>query len=427
MTRPPIKKISNLKIAKPETTRLNNGILLYAINAGDQLASRIDIITEGGRCDGRSQLDSELLAACLREGTKSKSAKEIAEHLDFYGSWLSCEASAHNTSISLYTINRYFNEALPIVAEMTTKPTFPSHELGNLKTLAINRQKSNQEKVAYLAVRNFMRCFFGESHNLGKISSAHDIEAIDDKRLISFHSQWFHPQNTIIVISGLVTDRMLQSVADEFGAESGDILHTESASDFPAIDFQPQIVHTDKPGTLQSAIRIGIPAIHRTHPDYIPLRILTTALGGYFGSRLMTNIREEKGYTYGISATLCCYRNCAFISISSQCDTNYTTEVVDEIKREMNKLRSTPLPKEELERVRSAMLCDLARTLDTPFSIADYYSSLLRNHISDDYFDRQIETILSATPRQLQEMAIRYLDADKMLISIAGDRTALHR
>lgn len=427
MQRPEIQKITRLKMTRPNVAKLDNRIPVSVIHLGDQPVSRIDIIIEGGRCDGSSQLESELLAAMLREGTTSLSAKEIAEKLDFYGSWLSCDASTHNITLSLYAVNKHFDKVVPILADIAMHPSIPEHELNNLKSRAANRLLTNNQKVSYLASRTFSNRYFGDKHNLGQEISEEAICGITSSRLQEFHRKWFIDSNVRILISGFVTEGMLQTLNKSFGTSWTTVPATSSRSDSPNAVFCPATEIVDKSNALQSAIKIGIPTIQRNHRDYIPLRILTTALGGYFGSRLMANIREDKGFTYGISASLLGYRNNSIISISSQCATEYTWDVVKEIKHEMKVLQDSRIPKDELDRVRSYMLSELARTLDTPFSIADYYSSVLNNHIDENYFDNQIEIINSISAEEINRIAADYFDIGKMLTVIAGDKQALNR
>lgn len=423
---PEIQRIANLTLSHPAVTRLDNGIPVYTFNLGDQEVSRVDIVIEGGRCDGNNQMESELISALLREGTQHQNARTIAEHLDYYGSWLGANASSHNVTISLYAVNKYFDRVIPTIADIIRIPSFPEHELGNLKSLALTRLRTNNEKVAYLSGVENSKLYFGTEHNLGKPTTPEMIERISREELSAFHSDWFGRQNVAILISGTVTDDMIASLNRHLGTDWNESTHSESGTDAPACRFTAQRSHIDKPNALQSALRIAIPTVGRSHADYIPLRILTTAFGGYFGSRLMTNIREDKGYTYSISASLLGMRHNSQISIGCQCDNSYTNTVIDEIVKEMEHLKAEPLGMEELNRVKSYMLSDLARTLDTPFSVADFHLSMLSNRIPADYFDNQVRLLGSITPEELQAMAVRYFDTDNMLITIAGNMEAVN-
>ena len=170
MQRPEIKELSNIQIFKPQSTTLDNGIDMKSISIGDQPVSRLDIIFEGGRCDGRNQTVSEMLSAILREGTTSLNAQEIAEALDYHGAWLGCDASSHNATLSLYSLNRNFEKVVPILADIVMNPSFPEQELSNLKSLAANRLRINRQKVAFLAMETFARLHFGEAPTSERLS-----------------------------------------------------------------------------------------------------------------------------------------------------------------------------------------------------------------------------------------------------------------
>lgn len=422
MRRPEMKSFSDLRIVKPEIIKLDNGIPVYIINLGDQQACRVDILVEGGKCDEPIPATCEMATALLREGTLAQNAAEIAEALDFYGSWLGCDATTHSTTLSLYAINRHFNKVLPIFADIAQQPSFPEQELCNLRNLVKTRLRNNQEKVSYLALLNFFSHYYGASHPLGNMPTEKTTDTILRDTVQSFHSQWYKPGNAAVILSGAVSNDQIKSLNTYFGNEWGKTGTLISNSDKPDGCFSPKTIFIDKPGAKQCAIRIGIPAILRTHKDYIPLRILTTAFGGYFGSRLMSNIREEKGYTYGISASLIGHRNNSYITVSCQCDNTYALSVLEEIRIEIRKLKQASMPVKELKRVRSSIFCDLAKTLDTPFSIADYYISMLSNHIPKTYFEDQIRILQTITPEALQEIAIKHLDENRMLTVLAGDK-----
>lgn len=418
--RPAISKITDLDIIKPERILLDNGIPVSVIRMGDTAVNRLDLIFEGGRCDEKKPMVSDLVAALVREGAGNRIAAEIAECLDYYGSWMGCEASSHNVTMSIYSLNKYFGDVIPVFADIAVAPLFPEKEIENMKNVAVTRLKDNCRKVAYLASSEFQKQYYGETHNLGKRPDEAAIRGVSRDDLVAFHKEKMHPANANIVISGMVDDRVLDSVNRTIGQIPAMSLPSRSASDKPAKEFCPAEILVEKKDAVQSCVKIGLPAVLRTHPDYIPLRILVTAFGGYFGSRLMQNIREEKGYTYGISAMLIGMRDNSCITVSSQCATAYTEKVIEEIRNEMDKLRAEPIGSEELERVKSYMRGDLAKTTDTPFSLSDYYCAAITNSIPDDYFHNQSAAVDSITPEMLQKMAAKYLDSGRMLTVVAG-------
>lgn len=426
MEKPQIQRINKLKLFKPEIRHLDNGIPLYIFNIGDQQISKIEINIEGGKCDGGNQAISELSASTLREGSLKYNSEEIAEQLDINGCCLGKSTLTHCNAINIHSINRNFENVMPILADMTFNPTFPAKEVNNIKNVAINQLQTKLERVSFLAQTKFSQLCFGRESNLGKPFSCDTIRdtSIDDIK--RFHEDWFRTPNIRIMISGMISEEMLNCINTHFGKTPIIGKPRESQTDAATESHKGETIIVDKNNAIQSAIAMGSSTILRSNPDYIPLRILVTALGGYFGSRLMTNIREDKGYTYGISAYLQGFRDSAFITISSQCDTSYTWNVVKEIKSEIGKLQNEPIPSDELSRLKSHMLSDLARILDTPFSIAEYYASMLNNRMPQNYFENQIDIINSITAVDLQAIAQKYLSADDFFTVIAGNSSKLN-
>ena len=176
---------------------------------------------------------------------------------------------------------------------------------------------------------------------------------------------------------------------------------------------------------MQSAIVMMIKAIPRKHPDYFKLRVLVTVLGGYFGSRLMSNIREDKGYTYGINSSLSGRAFDGYIGISTECDTQYTWQVIEETKKEMRRLQEEPIPQQELDIVKRHMLSDLVKTLDTPFNIGGYIGNMFCYGVYPEYFNEQVQEIINVTSDQLLTIAQRYFDLEKLRVVIACDKNKL--
>lgn len=406
---------------KPELFKLSNGVMLEVINMGDQDLSRLDVGFEGGRCDGLNNFVSEMMVSMLREGTGKLEGQDIAERLDFNGSWLANEASAHRTLSSIYTINRTFADSLSVLCEIIENPIFPESALNVLKQRAALRMQVNLQKVAYIASIQFMKKYFGENHNLGMIPDKSQLDALDVDCLKSFYRQWYSLHHMHVILSGKVSDKMIAAVDSTLGNISlNPVCSIQSKSDAPVVQWQPDLIKIEKPDACQSAIYMAMPAVSRSHPDYIPLRILVTALGGYFGGRLMTNIREDKGYTYGIYSALYGYRDSSFTAISLQCDNRYSDNVIEEIRKEVTLLRNEPIGTDELQLVKNHMKSDLAQILETPFSVADYRWVIINNKMKDDYFDNQLRIIDSISPKDLLQIAERYFNIDNALTIVAG-------
>lgn len=423
-SQPEVKQLTGVKIFEAEQIKLDNGIPVHVINLGEREMNRIEVIAEGGKCDENANLNGGLAISLFKEGSKSHDGKEIANTIDYYGSWLSNNITHHDTSSTMYSLNNNLNEVLPLFSDSIFNPTFPENELRNRKELAINNLSTNAKRVSYVANVEFLKNYYGADSRIGKQTTEEDIKAITRNDLIDFHNTWYHPENMQIIVAGKITQEILSALNKEFGQVPCFGEKRESLSDNTTIEFQPQTIVKHTPNALQSAIIIGQPTkITREHPDYIPLRILITAIGGYFGSRLMANIREDKGYTYGISSYLSGLRNDSYMLTMCQCDNKYIPNVIEEFKKEINIIKNELISENELGRVKSFLISDLAKTLDTPCSIADYYSSVISNRIPHEYFNNQSRITEEITAATLRDMANKYLDVDKMLTVIAGDET----
>ena len=284
-----------------------------------------------------------------------------------------------------------------------------------------------RHRTKYLAGVEMRRLYYGDGHPL--------VADVDPTRLVqlplddvkAFYRKFYHPAGCQLILSGKVSDQMLQLTDDAFSQWVTAQSSPEAERPLNITPSPQMLLVVDLPDAIQAAVAMTIRAVGRNHPDYLPLRVLCTVLGGYFGSRLMSNIREAKGYTYGISAFLSGREDDGYIGVNTECDVRYTWQVVDEVKREMQRLREELISPDELNLVRQFMLTDQVKTLDTPFSIASYVASTLLYGVYPEYYNRQIETILTITPEQLKQIAEKYLDLNQLRIVIAGDKAQLIR
>jgi predicted Zn-dependent peptidase len=226
-----------------------------------------------------------------------------------------------------------------------------------------------------------------------------------------------------IFISGKVTEEVLSIAKSVFGSLefSIDSLHSlHRIIDTPEPLTATNTVTKEMPESMQTAIRIQIPTIKREHPDFDTLRFAVIALGGYFGSRLMSNIREDKGYTYGITASLIPSLEGSNIIISCECDNKYCDAVITEINNEINRLATEPTPTEELLTVRSVLVSALANVLDSPFTISSFREMLTSLGLSDSSFNHQFNRAMTITPEEVMEISQKYIKEAPYIIARAG-------
>ncbi len=425
-TAPATGSFPPLALPIPESYRLSNGVEITACNHGDEEVCRIDLVLEGGSYVEQTPGAALFTLLMLREGAGGKSGEEISENLDYYGAWLQTSVSHHYLYITLYTLNRHLDTCVGMLADMVHCPDFPEKEFSQLKERRIQQRRVQLEKVDVLASEAFTTQLFGEKHPYGSLLSLEQMEALTLDDLHTYYQRYFCRQGCHIFVSGKITPCLFDNLERHFGGEWG--APTTLLNPHPHAIITPSPNHiavVHKEGALQSGIRMGFPTINRNHPDFFALKFLTTILGGYFGSRLMTNIREEKGYTYGIGAGIGALRYGAYLTISTQTGTEFTQPLINEVYNEVERLRTEPVSLEELSIVRNYQRGEMARILDSAFSVTDYYQSLWVNGLSLDYFARQDEVVRTITPEQILDTARRYFIPEQFYIAVAGDKTKL--
>ena len=421
---PSLNGFDDLRFDYPQYTTLKNGVKLYVVNNGDQEVNKFEVIYRGGLLEEQKPLQSFALASMLIHGSKDYSSNDVAEFLDYNGAYLSATNADNFTHISLNALNVNFKDVLPLLKSVLESPSLPEREFDVLKTQVKGAYQTARQKVKYLAQTAGRKLYFGENHPIACVITDEMVDALTREDVFSFHEKYYRPENMELVLSGKVGDAEIALIDQIFGMEkvSGEPAEIVNIPRNPSND---RSVIVNKDGALQSAVYLIQEAVPRNHPDYVNLRILITALGGYFGSRLMQNVREDKGYTYGINSMLMGRRSGSKVVIMSECDTAYTKPLIDEVRNEIVRLQKELMCEEELDIVKNCMLSDLAKTLDSPFSMASCVSSNLIYATGEDYFNRQVRDILAVTPEVLCDVANKYLDAEKLYVSVAGDEKQL--
>ena len=423
ITPPPVGAFPPLSLPRPDRYRLTNGIEVIACNQGDEEVCRIDLMFDGGYYAETLPGTAALTLLMLKEGAAGKSSETIAEALDYHGAWLQTSASSHYLYVTLYTLNRHLDTCVSLLADIVARPDFPQPEFDRVKERRIQQLLVQNEKVDVLAGNTFLSMLFGENHPYGRTITPAHLASLTPADLATYHRRHIRPDDCRIFIAGKITDRLLDNLERNFGPSWQVPAREPQATPlYPVQPAERHIVVTHKEHALQSGIRIGLPVINRDHPDFFALKLLCATLGGYFGSRLMSNIREEKGYTYGIASTIAAMRYGSYLVISTQTGTEFTRPLIDEVFAEIARLRNEAVPADELTVVKNYLRGEMARTLDSPFSIADYYLSLTANGLTVDYFARQDEALRQLTADDLLAAARRYLIPNRFYLAVAGDR-----
>ena len=419
---PEIQPLKNFHIQTPVRTTLPNGIPLTVINAGEQEVVRMDVLFSGGRWQQSQKLQALFTNRMLREGTTKHTAATIAEKLDYYGSWLELSSSSEYAYITVYSLNKYLAKTLEVVESMIKEPLFPQKELQTILDTNIQQYLVNTSKVDFLAHRSLLKSLYGEQHPCGKIVMEEDYYTITPEVLREFYERHYHSGNCSIFLSGKVTDDIISRVTDIFGIPFGQYQLQMPKSSFPFAAIPEKRIFTEREDAMQSAVKMGCTTITREHPDYPKLRVLMTLFGGYFGSRLMSNIREDKGYTYGISAGVVFYPDSGLLIVSTETDNEYVEPLIQEVYHEIDRLHLDPVSAEELRIVRNYMLGEMCRSYESPFSLSDAWIFIATSGLKDDYFARSLQAVNEITPAEIQDLAQRYLCKETLKEVIAGKK-----
>ena len=419
---PEIQPLKNFHIQTPVRTTLPNGIPLTVINAGEQEVVRMDVLFSGGRWQQSQKLQALFTNRMLREGTTKYTAATIAEKLDYYGSWLELSSSSEYAYITVYSLNKYLAKTLEVVESMIKEPLFPQKELQTILDTNIQQYLVNTSKVDFLAHRSLLKSLYGEQHPCGKIVMEEDYHTITPEVLREFYERHYHSGNCSIFLSGKVTDDIISRVTDIFGIPFGQYQLQMPKSSFPFAAIPEKRIFTEREDAMQSAVKMGCTTITREHPDYPKLRVLMTLFGGYFGSRLMSNIREDKGYTYGISAGVVFYPDSGLLIVSTETDNEYVEPLIQEVYHEIDRLHLDPVSAEELRILRNYMLGEMCRSYESPFSLSDAWIFIATSGLDDDYFSRSLLAVNEVTPAEIQDLAQRYLCKETLKEVIAGKK-----
>lgn len=416
---PTIKQVDALKLIQPVQHFLDNGIPVYELNMGTQDVIKLEIVFNAGRPYEEKRLAARATVAALKEGSKNYDAHKLAEHLDFFGSSINIPFSLDVAQIVVYSLTRHFEDIIPVVAEMVTTPTFPEEELHSFVRRNQQRLQVDLTKNDVIAYRTLTEYIFGSNHPYGYNSFPETYGALEQADLIQHFKKCYTSGNCYIFVSGKINDQILKTINTYLG-------QSIPAGKLPIPELMvqsstPQQYRISNPGTVQSAIRIGRHLFSRKHPDYIGMYILNTIFGGYFGSRLMNNIREDKGYTYNIYSMLDAQRWDGSFYISTEVGTDFVEPTLKEIYKEMELLQQEQVDQDELELTRNFLLGHFLGMLDGPFNISEVSKMMVLEDLPYSHFPDFIEKIKSITPQELQDLAQKYLNKEEMWEIVVGE------
>ena len=403
----------NLALPSPEVYRLPNGISVFWIKNVDQPVVKIEVIYKGGKFFEPAIGVSFFTSALIDKGTNNKTSKEIADELDRLGAQFEASSGLDYLSVSLYSLNRTLKSAWNLFAEILTEPIFPVEELELSKQIQLQNLKINNEKNSFIASKLIRRNVFGQLHPYGRYLEEQDILKIESQTIRKFFSDLTPHQ---VYITGKIDPLELNLFIKwlgQFNPKNESIITVQSVS-------EKKIERVEKSESLQSAIRLGKQSIKNNNADYAAALVYNHTLGGYFGSRLMKNIREEKGLTYGIYSSLNNFMSDAFFSIGADVNKENIELTLSEIKKELQELQQTALSEEELTIVKNHLLGNLQLELANPFSITEKIKSINLNNLPVNFYQNLADTTLNVTSLDIQKVANDHFNHSDLFTVIVG-------
>lgn len=419
---PEIHDLPVMNVPPVERELLPNGVEIVWLNSGHQPVSRISVVWPIGTADVDSAETLALLREMLPEGTPKHSGAEIAGIFEFNGTWTKVTTGRHFTMFTLYALNKTVDTVWPLMGEIIMEPTFPEESLARLREKSAAATELSQRKVKVRSSNLIKQMIFGADSPAARIKSPEILRLVERDSLIHLHRRLMLSTPPTIFVAGQLSPSIMQ-MARRMGES---FCFTGLTSMQRTIIPQPEHTGTSREvdrdtGSMQTAVNIALPTIGRMHPDYVRLRAAVFALGGHFGSRLMSNIREDKGYTYGISASMQPSLEGTDIQISCENDNRFTAEVLKETFAEIDRLSTEPMPTEELEVIKRTSVSGMLSMLDSPFSILDHYIMLKSFNLPDDTFCTQQQQLRNLSARDILEAARTYILPAPRLIALAGD------
>ncbi len=400
----------DLQLKPVERFTLRNGVEVFAINAGAEEVLSVEWVFYAGNWMETENLVAASANFLLRNGTTGKTAFQINEYFEYYGAYLNRACFNETATITLHCLSKHVKELLPAVRELITDSVMPQQELDIYRQNMKQRLKVNLKKSDFVAGRMIDACLFGENHPYGKYSRSEDFDALEREKLLAFYKEYYQQGKLVLFVSGKLPADIAALLDEQFGDLPFRDRSLPALSKEPATEKKYRI--TNDPAGVQGSIRMARPFPNRRHPDFMKAMVLNTLFGGFFGSRLMSNIREDKGYTYGIHSYLQNHINDSAWMISTEAGKDVCEAAITEVYKEMQLLREELVDEEELLLVRNYMMGSILGDLDGPFQIMARWKNILLNGLTEKYFYDSIQTIRTISAEELQQLARQYLDPE---------------
>lgn len=407
--------LKDLSLTKPEIKELSSGVSVHILQDDTNPVLKIDVLFSFGKVNDEKPGQSLICAKVMVEGTKSYPGSELQELLDHYGAHLDVSVDYDYTTVSLLCLKEHINPLLPVLKSAITEPLFDSEDFEKIKLQLLQKIRVNNQKNALIATKALRKNLLNGTPYADTLEEEF-IEKVSKEDIENYFHQYFKLKPEIVVAGDFDED-----IFNFFQEHFGMLEFSKPDSDYKG-KLDPIIADDliKREGSVQASIRMGAISIPRNHPDYFDLSIANEIFGGYFGSRLMKNIREDKGYTYGVYSILINYRHLDYHIIGADVKIDHVEDTVAEVYKEMEELRKNPVPEEEMETIKNYMLGKIASSLDTVFHQSENYIVKLSEGADYlDYFDAYVNSIRNITADRVMEISKKYFSSEYCVVKVA--------
>lgn len=411
---PEVNTVEDINFLHPQHFTINDEVKLHWIKEVDDDAVKVDFVFNAGSRQSLPALAS-FANNLILSGTSNLSSDQLSAQIDGLGGFFHAETSREGATVSMYGLKKNIYALLQILIHAVNEVEFPQKEIDQLISQKQQSFKVSSEKVSFLARRMFTEKVFKNS-SYGTLTQYEDYQKITRDDIVRFHNEnYLHGLNKVCIV-GNVDQEIIEDLIEKVKPWSAPRLE----------NYLEEVVNEkgefriEKEGAVQTAIRIGRIMFNRKHEDFLKFSVMNTIFGGYFGSRLMSNIREDKGYTYGIGSGLAEMKNLGYFFISTEVGKDVAEKALEEIKNEIHRLQTEAVSEEELDLVRNYTIGQILKSSDGAFAMMDRYLGVADFGLDYSYYKKKIELVKSITPKHIQDMANRYLKWEDMTVVLAG-------
>ncbi|MBO5830142.1 MAG: insulinase family protein [Alistipes sp.] len=406
----------SVEMPPSKLSHAKNGVRIYTLSSDDFEVVRFTFVFRAGSSLQTKPFAASSTANMLGEGSTSLTAQEIAERLDFYGSYFDVNIDRDYSYISFCSLKKFFEPTLDVAREILLHPAFPEREFEVYRGKRKQSLTIERKKVDMQSRELFAEALFGKDHPYGISTHEDEYDNLTTDDLREHYTKLYTAENAFVVCSGNIDDKVyaeIEALASE--------LHSGASPsvEFPKAQTTHYLEHNVE-SALQSSVRVGRLLFPRTHPDFVGMQVVAAILGGYFGSRLMQNLREEHGYTYGVMAALVNFEKEGYLAIATQVARERRDDAIREIYYEIERLRHEVISEEELQMVKNVMIGEILRILDGPFGIADVTIENIMCGMDNSATEQSVQRIFAITPEEVKQLAEKYLKRDDLVVVVAG-------